>query len=46
MTSLIIFGAHMNILFFIEVKTLVLIEWSYKSFPIMLTIEPGMVIIL
>ena len=43
MTSLIIFRAHMKVI--IKVKTLVLIRWSYRSLSIMLTTEPGMVII-
>ena len=32
---LIIIGAHMNILFMIKVKILVLIQWSYTSPKIM-----------
>ena len=27
----IVFGAHMNLLFIIKVKILVLMKWSYKS---------------
>ena len=34
-------GAHMNILFSIKVKILMLIRWLYRS-PIMLTAEPRM----
>jgi hypothetical protein len=33
-TFLIIFGAHMNIVFIIKVKILVLIEWSYGFLPL------------
>ena len=41
-TFLIIFGAHMNILFVIKAKFLVLVQWLYRSSQVMLTIEPGM----
>ena len=33
------FGAHMNILFSVKEKILMLIKWSYMS-PIMLTADP------
>ena len=42
--GLITFGVHMNIAFIFKVRIFVLIKWSYRSPPIVLTIEPGMVI--
>ena len=33
-TSLILFGAHITILFIIKVKILVLINWSYTICPL------------
>ena len=36
---LVIFGVHMNMSFIFKVKILMLIEWSYKSPLIILTIE-------
>jgi hypothetical protein len=44
-TILMIFGAHMNILFIIKAKSLVLIKWSHRSPPIKMTIRPRMVFI-
>jgi len=47
MPLLIIFGAHMNVSFIIKVMNPVLIKWSNRCAPVMLTIEiePRMVII-
>ena len=42
---LIIFGAHVIILFIIKVNIMVLIERSHRSPSIMLTIEPRTVIV-
>ena len=42
-TFLVIFGAYMDILFNIKVKIVVLIQWSFRSPSIVLTIEPRMV---
>ena len=40
---LIIFGAHVNILLIIKVNILVLIKWSCRVSPIVLTIECKMI---
>ena len=44
-TFLIIFGAHMNILFIVKVNILVLIKWSYRSPQLCWLTESRMVII-